>query len=149
MRARLRRGREVLRRSDGVRAESQRALDGLKGEFEALTRELTAEGGAAAASWSAASSSLPHGARLPVVLGSLACQPGSCVCPQTACVCPPTSAPPAHAAVHTSFSPPALRCCFCSSHKLSIRPSAPVHCGLVHNSLCVSVCLPKCFACLI
>ena len=67
MRARLRHGREVLRRSDGVRAESQRALDGLKGEFEALTRELTAEGGAAAASWSAASSGLPHGARLPVV----------------------------------------------------------------------------------
>lgn len=65
--ARLRHGREVLRRSDGVRAESQRALDGLKGEFEALTRELTAEGGAAAASWSAASSGLPHGARLPVV----------------------------------------------------------------------------------
>ncbi|KAK9835957.1 hypothetical protein WJX81_001429 [Elliptochloris bilobata] len=52
--------REALRRSDGVRAESQRALDGLKGEFEALTRELTAEGGAGA-SWSAASSGLLHG----------------------------------------------------------------------------------------
>ena len=55
--------RDALRRSDGVRAESQRALDGLRGEFEALTRELTAEGGAHA-SWSAASSILPHGADL-------------------------------------------------------------------------------------
>ena len=52
--------RDALRQSDGVRAESQRALDGLKGEFEALTRELTAEGGANA-SWSAASSGLPQG----------------------------------------------------------------------------------------
>ena len=55
--------RDALRRSDGVRAESQRALDGLRGEFEALTRELTAEGGAHA-SWSVASSSLAHGADL-------------------------------------------------------------------------------------
>ena len=52
--------RDALRRSDGLRAESQRALDGLRGEFEALTRELIAEGGTHA-SWSAASSSLPHG----------------------------------------------------------------------------------------
>jgi len=46
-----------------VRAEGQRALDGLRGEFEALTRELTAPDAGPAGSWSAASSGPPHGAR--------------------------------------------------------------------------------------
>ena len=50
--------RQQLQRSDGLRLQGQKALDELKAEFEALTRDLAAD---PVASWSAAPSSILSG----------------------------------------------------------------------------------------